>query len=85
MKSLRNLLAALALTCVLSVSAFAGNMETVGITSTGGTGTQTTVPADTGTDATTTAPGNMETVGIAATDPATGIALVLLQSALSLF
>jgi hypothetical protein len=85
MKSLRNLFAALALTCVLSVSAFAGNMETVGITSTGDMGTQGVATGNMDTGATTTAPGNMETVGIAATDPVTGIALSLLQSALSLF
>ncbi|HEX8174091.1 MAG TPA: hypothetical protein VF543_03110 [Pyrinomonadaceae bacterium] len=85
MKSLRNLLAALALACVLSVSAFAGDMGTQGITSTGDMGTQGIATGNMDTGATTTAPGNMETVGITATDPVTGIALVLLQSALSLF
>lgn len=85
MKSLRNILAALALTCALCVSAFAGEMGTVGITSTGDMGTQGVATSNMDTGATATAPGNMETVGIATTDPVTGIALSLLQSALSLF
>ncbi len=85
MKSLRNTLAALALTCALSISTFAGDMGTVGITSTGDIGTQGVATSNTDTGATATTPGNMDTVGITATDPVTGIALSLLQSALSLF
>lgn len=85
MKSLRKLLAASALTCVLSVCAFAGDIGTQGITSTGNTGTQTTATGDVHTGATATTPGEMGTVGIAAIDPVTGIALSLLQSVLSLF
>jgi hypothetical protein len=84
MKSLRNLLAALALTCALSVSAFAGDMGTQGITA-GDMGTQGIATGDMGTGATATAPGEIGTVGIATTDPVTEVALSLLQSALSLF
>lgn len=83
MKSLRKLLAVLALTFALSVSALAGNMDTVGITSTGEMGTVGIATGNTDTGATAT--GNMETVGIATTDPVTGTALSLLQSVLSLF
>ncbi len=83
MKSLRNIFAALALTCVLSVSVFAGDMDTMGITSTGDMGTQGVATGNMDTGATAT--GDMGTVGITTTDPVTGIALVLLQSALSLF
>ncbi len=84
MKSLRNLLAAVVLTCALTASAMAGDMGT-GYTGTGDTGTQATATGDMGTGATVTAPGNMETVGIITTDPVTSTALSLLQSALSLF
>lgn len=84
MKSLRNLLATLALTCVLSVSAFAGDMGTQGYAP-GDIGTQGVATGNMGTGATTTATGEMGTVGIAATDPATGVALSLLQSVLALF
>lgn len=82
MKSLRNLLAALALTCVLCVSAFAGEMGTQGYAP-GDMGTQGVATGNTDTGATAT--GDMGTVGIAATDPATGVALSLLQSVLALF
>lgn len=84
MKSLRNLFAALVLTCVLSVSAFAGEMGTQGYAP-GEMGTQGIATSSTDTGATATTSGNMDTIGIASTDPVTGIALSLLQSALSLF
>jgi hypothetical protein len=85
MKSLRNLFAALALTCALSVSAFAGNMDTVGITSTGDMGTQGVATGNMDTGATATAPGDMGTPVTTSTDPVTGVALSLLQSVLALF
>lgn len=85
MKSLRNLFAALALTCVLSVSAMAGDMDT-GYSNNGGTGNQVTVAGDmdTGKTASVTT-GDMGTPVTSLTDPVTGIALSLLQNVLSLF
>lgn len=85
MKSLRNLFATLALSCALSVSTFAGDMGTVGITSTGDMGTQATVTGDMHTGVAATAPGDMDTGVTATTDHVTGIVLSLLQSVLSLF
>lgn len=84
MKSLRNIFAALTLTCVLSVSTFAGEIGTQGYAP-GEIGTQGIATGDMDTGATATTTGDMGTVGIAATDPVTGIALSLLQSVLSLF
>jgi hypothetical protein len=84
MKSLRNLFTALVLTCVLSVSAFAGEIGTQGYAP-GEIGTQGVATGNMDTGATATATGNMETVGIVITDPVTGIALSLVQNVLSLF
>lgn len=82
MKSLRKLLAASVLTCVLSVCAFAGDMHT-GYTDTGDTQTTVTGDMHTGVAATTT--GDMGTPVTSSTDPVTGIALSLVQSVLALF
>lgn len=73
MNSLRKLFAALALTCALSIPAFAGDMGTQGIAS-----------SDTGTVVTDTQ-GDMGTQGGATPDPTTLVILGLLQSTLSLF
>lgn len=83
MKSLRNLLAALLLTCALCISAFAGEIGTQGYAP-GEIGTQGIATSNMDTGETATAPG-VGTGVTAATDPVTGIALSLLQSALSLF
>ena len=85
MKSLRNLFAALVLTCALCVSVMAGDMDT-GYTNNGGTGTQVTVAGDMDTGKTAAATtGDMGTGQAATTDPVTGIALSLLQSVFALF
>lgn len=85
MKTLRKILAATVLTCVLSIAAMAGDM---------GTGfTETPPPASvtgdmgTGRSATaeTTVTGDMGTGASVTVDPITEIALSLLQSLLALF
>lgn len=83
MKTLRKILAALVLTCVLSIAALAGEI---------GTGVAQAPPPPsvigeigTGSSATAEVAGEIGTGASVTVDPITGIALSLLQSLLALF
>jgi hypothetical protein len=83
MKTLRKILAALMLTCVLSIAALAGEI---------GTGVAQAPPPPsvtgeigTGNSATAEVAGEIGTGASVTVDPITGIALSLLQSLLALF
>lgn len=78
MKTLRHLLAAIALTCVLSISVMAGDMDT-GVAVRGDMGTPLTAAGDMGTGKAATA------TATSSADPITEIALNLLQRVLALF